>query len=129
VAQRCAPAAHEIRELIALTMAEIDGGSASAAEAGYSMLDIVSSVRQVGDIINQISHASAEQASGIVGVNEAIVQMDEMTQQNSALVEQAAAAAESLQDQAHSLSRAVAAFQLDDGEPRRGHLRLASKRG
>ena len=128
LAQQCATAAHEIRDLIARTVAEIDGGSASAAEAGYSMLDIVSSVRQVGDIISQISHASAQQADGIVGVNEAIVQMDEMTQQNSALVEQAAAAAESLQDQAHSLSRAVAAFKLDGGEPRRGHLRLASKR-
>ncbi|MCC6072128.1 methyl-accepting chemotaxis protein [Massilia sp. GCM10020059] len=128
LAQRCATAAHEIRELIALTVAEIDGGSASAAEAGYSMQDIVSSVRQVGDIIHQISHASAQQADGIVGVNEAIVQMDEMTQQNSALVEQAAAAAESLQDQAHSLSRAVAAFKLDGVEPKRAHLRLASKR-
>ncbi|MBZ2209382.1 methyl-accepting chemotaxis protein [Massilia soli] len=128
LAQRCAIAAHEIRELIALTVAEIDGGSASAAEAGYSMADIVSSVQQVGDIISQISHASAQQADGIVGVNQAIVQMDEMTQQNSALVEQAAAAAESLQDQAHSLSRAVAAFKLDEVEPKRGHLRLASKR-
>lgn len=128
LAQRCATAANEIRELIALTVAEIDGGSAEAAEAGYSMLDIVSSVQQVGDIIHQISHASAQQADGIVGVTEAIVQMDEMTQQNSALVEQAAAAAASLQEQAHSLSRAVAGFKLDGAEPKRGHLRLASKR-
>ena len=138
LAQRCAAAAHEIKELISKTVAEIDAGSLSAAEAGYSMADIVSSVQQVGDIISQISHASAEQASGIVQVNHAIVEMDEMTQQNSALVEQAAAAAESLQDQAHSLSRAVASFKLDDGPVQadavaaamrgRAHLRLASKR-
>ena len=133
LAQRCSAAAKDIRELMAQTVAEIEGGSASAAQAGYSMADIVSSVQQVGDIISKISYASAEQASGIVGVNEAIVQMDEMTHQNSALVEQAAAAAESLQDQAHSLSRAVAAFKLDEVElpPApvvKGHLRLASKR-
>jgi methyl-accepting chemotaxis protein len=114
-------------------VAEIDRGSASAAQAGYSMADIVSSVQQVGDIISQISYSSAEQASGIVGVNEAIVQMDEMTQQNSSLVEQAATAARSLQEQAHSLSRAVAAFKLDEVElpPAavvKRHLRLASKR-
>ncbi|HEY0488175.1 MAG TPA: methyl-accepting chemotaxis protein [Telluria sp.] len=134
LAQRCAAAAHDIRGLISQTVAEIDCGSAAAAQAGYSMADIVSSVQQVGDIISQISYSSAEQASGIVGVNEAIVQMDEMTQQNSSLVEQAAAAARSLQEQAHSLSRAVAAFKLDevvDPPPApvvRRHLRLASKR-
>ncbi|MGZ8319107.1 MAG: methyl-accepting chemotaxis protein [Telluria sp.] len=142
LAQECATAAREIRELIARTMADIDGGSAAAAEAGYSMADIVSSVQRVGHIISQITRDSAQQASGVSEVNHAIVQMDEMTQQNSALVEEAAAAAESLQDQAHSLSRAVATFKLDEGaghgaaEPPpapvlggKGHLRLASKRG
>jgi methyl-accepting chemotaxis protein len=86
-------------------------------------------------MISQISDASARQASGISDVNCAIVQMDHMTQQNSALVEQAAAAAGSLQDQALSLSRAVASFKLDENVPPappkggKPKLTLASKRG
>jgi methyl-accepting chemotaxis protein len=136
LAQRSAQAAREIKELILQSVAEIEGGSASAAEAGYNMADIVASVQEVGQIISQIGNASAEQASGLTEMNQAIVQMDEMTQQNSALVEQAAAAAESLQDQALSLSRAVSAFKLDEVSapppeppPKKPHLRLASKRG
>lgn len=128
-------AAREMRGLVAHTMAQIDGGSAAAAEAGYSMAGLVSSVQQVESMISQISDASARQASGISDVNCAIVQMDHMTQQNSALVEQAAAAAESLQEQALGLSRAVASFKLDEGPvpppaPAGGkaRLRLASTR-
>ena len=136
LAQRSAAAAREIKELIVQSVQEIEGGSASAAQAGSSMADIVASVQQVGDIISEISDASARQACGISEVNQAIVQMDQMTQQNSALVEEAAAAAESLQEQAVSLSRAVASFQLDEAVPppprvvsgTRTHLRLASKR-
>jgi methyl-accepting chemotaxis protein len=114
LAQRSAAAAREIRELASNSVAEIEGGTAWAAEAGSSMADIASSVQQVGDIITQISCASAEQASGLSEVNQAIVQMDEMTQKNSVLVEEAASAARSLQEQALTLSRAVAAFRLDD---------------
>ncbi len=134
LAQRSGAAARQIRALVEQSLAQIDGGSAAAAEAGYSMADIVSSVRRVGDMISQISDASAEQASGILDVNCAIVQMDQMTRQNSALVEQAAAAAAGLQAQALGLSQAVASFKLDEGaavappiagKPR---LRLASKR-
>jgi methyl-accepting chemotaxis protein len=136
LAQRSAAAAREIKDLIVQSVEEIEGGSASAAQAGSSMEDIVNSVRQVGVIISEISDASAQQASGISEVTQAIVQMDQMTQQNSALVEEAAAAAESLQDQALRLSRAVASFQLEDVAPppprvvagTRSHLRLASKR-
>jgi methyl-accepting chemotaxis protein len=137
LAQCSAAAAREIRELVVHSVAEIDGGSASAQEAGYNMAGIVTSVRQVGDIVSQISSASAEQASGIHEVSQAIVEIDQMTQQNSALVEEAAAAAESLQHQAHSLSRAVAQFKLDESGPPeppqpalggKRHLRLASKR-
>jgi methyl-accepting chemotaxis protein len=113
LAQRSAAAAREIRELASNSVAEIEGGTAWAAEAGSSMADIASSVQQVGDIITQISCASAEQASGLSEVNQAIVQMDEMTQKNSVLVEEAASAARSLQEQALTLSRAVAAFRLD----------------
>jgi len=136
LAQRSATAAREIKELIAHSVAEIDGGSAAAEAAGHSMAHVVSSVQQVGDMIDAISSASAEQASGIVDVNYAIVQMDQMTQQNSALVEQAAAAAESLQDQALNLSKAVASFKLDENvqaappqvKGARPRLRLASSK-
>ena len=133
LAQQSASAAREIRSLVAYAVAEIDSGSAAAEEAGYSMAGIVRSVQQVEDMINQISDASLKQASGIVDVNCAIVQMDQMTQQNSVLVEQAAAAAISLQDQAVSLSKAVAEFKLDEGPtvpPAGGKakLRLAATR-
>jgi methyl-accepting chemotaxis protein len=152
LAQRSAAAAREIRDLANNSVAEIEGGTAWAAEAGSSMADIASSVQQVGDIITQISCASAEQASGLSEVNQAIVQMDEMTQKNSAMVEEAASAARSLQEQALTLSRAVAAFRLDEpvvpppappgtaaeapaeaavegsGKPPHPYLRLASSR-
>ncbi|MES2018162.1 MAG: methyl-accepting chemotaxis protein [Pseudomonadota bacterium] len=133
LAQQALAAAREMRELLAQSVAEIDGGSACAAQAGYSMAGLVSSAQQVESMISQISDASVRQASGMSDVNCAIVQMDHMTQQNSALVEQAAQAAESLQAQALSLSRAVASFKLDDGAPPapkggKAQLRLASKR-
>jgi methyl-accepting chemotaxis protein len=141
LAQQSATAAREIKELIAQSVAEIDGGSASAVEAGKDMADIASSVQRVGAIMSQISHASAEQATGIFEVSQAIVQMDHMTQKNSALVDEAAAAAKSLQQQAVSLARAVAGFNLDEAAllplppsmrngvgGRKPHLRLASKR-
>ncbi|MBA5688766.1 methyl-accepting chemotaxis protein [Rugamonas apoptosis] len=124
LAQRSATAAREIKALIAQSVAEIEGGSRSVEEAGASMADIVTSVRQVGDIISQISQASAEQAAGLQDVNHAMVQMDQVTQQNMALVEQAAAAACSLQQQAVSLSQAVTLFKLDD-PPARPELAVA----
>jgi len=135
LAQQASGALGEIRELAAHSMAQIDRGSAAAEEAGYSLADIASSVRRVGDMIDRISDASAAQASGISHVNSAIVEMDQMSQQNSVLVEQAAAAAETLQHQAVTLSRAVASFKLDENgtvapcKPGKPHLRLASKRG
>ena len=98
LAQRSAAAAKEIEALIAASVAIIDGGSASVNEAGSSMGNIVASVQQVNDIIARISVASSEQAQGIAEVNHAVGQMDDMTQQNAALVEQAAAAAASLHD-------------------------------
>ncbi|MES2318628.1 MAG: methyl-accepting chemotaxis protein [Pseudomonadota bacterium] len=138
LAQQALGAAGEMRALMAQSVAEIDGGSAAALEAGYSMAGLVSSVQQVEHMINKISDASVRQAIGISDVNCAIVQMDQMTQQNSALVEQAAAAAVSLQDQALSLSRAVLSFKLDETGPPapapapkggKPQLRLASKNG
>jgi len=118
LAQRSAAAAREIKALISASVATIDSGSASVHQAGSRMGEIVASVQQVNEIIARISAASAEQAQGIAEVNQAVGQMDDVTQQNAALVEQAAAAAESLQDQAVNLSQAVAVFQLDEGQPR-----------
>jgi len=116
LAQRSASAAKEIKALIADSVAIIDGGSASVNEAGASMGSVVASVQQVNDIINRISSASTEQADGIAEVNRAVGQMDDMTQQNAALVEQAAAAAASLHEQTVNLARAVSVFQIEGVE-------------
>ncbi|HZV66799.1 MAG TPA: methyl-accepting chemotaxis protein, partial [Telluria sp.] len=113
LAQRSAAAAKEIKALIAASVAIIDGGSASVNEAGSSMGNIVASVRQVNEIIERISVASTEQADGIAEVNHAVGQMDDMTQQNAALVEQAAAAAASLHEQTVNLAKAVSIFKID----------------
>ena len=113
LAQRSAAAAKEIKTLIAASVDSIDAGSASVNAAGSSMGDIVASVQQVNDIIERISEASSEQAEGIAEVNLAVGQMDGMTQQNAALVEEAAAAAGSLHEQTVNLSRAVSVFQID----------------
>jgi methyl-accepting chemotaxis protein len=117
LAQRSAAAAKEIKALIADSVAIIDGGAASVNEAGSSMGHIVASVRQVNDIIERISVASTEQADGIAEVNRAVGQMDDMTQQNAALVEEAAAAAGSLHEQTVNLARAVAVFQVEGMAP------------
>jgi uncharacterized phage infection (PIP) family protein YhgE len=84
-------------------------------EAGKTMDEIVSSVKRVTDIMGEIAAASQEQSAGIEQVNQAITQMDDVTQQNAALVEEAAAAAESLQDQAGKLAQAVSVFRLEGG--------------
>lgn len=114
LAQRAALAAHEARDLAQQSVATIESGSAWALEAGTSMADLASSVQEVGDIVNRIGNASAERVEELAGVNQAIVRMDEMTQQGSRMVEEAALAARSLQQQALTLSRAVAAFRLDE---------------
>jgi methyl-accepting chemotaxis protein len=120
LAQRSAAAAKEIKALIAASVATIDSGSASVQQAGERMGEIVAAVRQVNDIITRISNASAEQAQGIAEVNQAVGQMDNVTQQNAALVEQAAAAAASLQEQAVQLSQAVSVFKLEAPSPAHG---------
>ncbi|GAA4020662.1 methyl-accepting chemotaxis protein [Actimicrobium antarcticum] len=126
LAQRSAAAAREIKGLIGDSVAKVDAGSKLVDTAGQTMQDIVGSIRQVADIMSEISAASQEQSTGIREINQAIGQMDEMTQQNSALVEQAAAAAESLQDQAVALTQAIAIFQLPDGRERTSTVRLLS---
>jgi methyl-accepting chemotaxis protein len=112
LAQRSASAAKEIKTLIGDSVDKVDAGSRLVDDAGSTMNEIVTSVKQVADIMSEITAASQEQSNGIEQVNEAIGQMDEMTQQNAALVEQAAAAAQSMQDQAAALSRAVSVFKL-----------------
>jgi methyl-accepting chemotaxis protein len=112
LAQRSATAAKEIKELISDSVSKTAEGTAQVEQAGKTMAEIVSSVQRVTDIMGEISAASSEQSAGIDQVNDAITSMDEVTQQNAALVEQAAAAAESLVDQAVSLTEVVSAFKL-----------------
>jgi methyl-accepting chemotaxis protein len=113
LAQRSAGAAKEIKTLIVNSVAQVDRGSALVDQAGKTMDEIVASVRQVAAIMHEITEASREQSAGIEQVNTAITQMDQMTQQNAALVEQAAAAAESMEEQAAELARSISAFKLD----------------
>jgi methyl-accepting chemotaxis protein len=112
LAQRSAQAAKEIKGLIAETVAKIDGGTALVDGAGATMEEIVAGVRRVTDIMGEISAASAEQTSGIEQVSATIVHMDSATQQNAALVEEATAAAHSLEEQAARLAESVARFRL-----------------
>jgi methyl-accepting chemotaxis protein len=112
LAQRSAAAAKEIKGLIDDSVGKVDVGSALVGEAGKTMEEIVGSIRRVTDIVGEISAASHEQTQGIEQINQAITQMDQVTQQNAALVEEAAAAAQSMQEQAGSLVRAVSVFRL-----------------
>ena len=112
LAQRAASAAGEIKKLIAASVEQVEGGTKLVAEAGLTMEEIVRSVRGVTLMMSEISAASIEQTSGIEQVNQAIAQMDDVTQQNAALVEQAAASAESLEEQAQNLSVTVAEFKV-----------------
>jgi methyl-accepting chemotaxis protein len=115
LAQRSAAAAKEIKGLIGDSTDKVTDGYKLVEQAGGTMAEVVNAVKRVTDIMGEISAASTEQSLGIEQVNRAITQMDETTQQNAALVEEAAAAAESLQDQAASLSQAVAVFKIQGG--------------
>jgi methyl-accepting chemotaxis protein len=113
LAQRSAEAAKEIKSLIGTSVDKVEAGSRLVAEAGQTMSEIVGSVQRVSDIIGEITAASGEQSDGIGQVNVAVNQLDQMTQQNAALVEQSTAAAESLKDQAARLVQVVQVFRLD----------------
>ena len=125
LAQRSAGAAKEIKTLIGDSVEKVGNGSKLVEQAGKTMEEIVTSVKRVTDIMAEISAASQEQSSGIDQINKAITQMDQVTQQNAALVEQASAAARSLEDQAGNLSTSVSAFTLAGApqETRRGQMR------
>ena len=113
LAGRSADAAKEIKALISASVEKVEGGSRLVSDAGTTMQEIVSSVQRVSSIIGEISAASNAQSNELGQVNSAVMHLDQMTQQNAALVEQSAAAASSMKDQAHRLAQVVATFKLD----------------
>ncbi|CAG1016802.1 Methyl-accepting chemotaxis protein II [Burkholderiaceae bacterium] len=115
LAQRSAEAAKEIKALIGASVERVESGSRLVADAGTTMQEIVNSVQRVSDIIGEITSAADEQSEGIGQVNTSVVRLDQMTQQNAALVEQSAAAAGSLRDQAGKLAQVVSVFRLRGG--------------
>jgi methyl-accepting chemotaxis protein len=112
LAHRSAEAAKEIKSLIAASTQNVATGSTLVARAGETMHEIVGAVERVSQIVSEISHATEEQSTGIAQIGSAIASLDQMTQQNAALVEESAAAAQSLQQQADDLSQSVAVFRL-----------------
>jgi methyl-accepting chemotaxis protein len=125
LAQRSANAAKEIKTLISASSEKVESGSRLVQDAGASMQEILTSVQRVSDIIGEISAASTEQSIGIATVNRSVNELDQMTQQNAALVEESAAAAESLREQAGRLGQAVSSFKLG-GHGQASHHSVAS---
>jgi methyl-accepting chemotaxis protein len=118
LAQRSAEAAREIKALIGTSVERVEAGSALVDRAGRTMEEIVSAIRRVSDVVGEISSASSEQSNGVGQVSQAVTSMDQATQQNAALVEQSAAAAESMRQQAQQLLEAVAVFRVSAGASR-----------
>ncbi len=118
LAQRSAQAAREIKSLIADSVTKVESGCSLVGDAGVTMQEVVAQVRRVTDLIGEITAATLEQSSGIGQVNQAVGQLDRMTQQNAALVEQSAAAAQALKEQADRLAAAVAIFKLSEEQAR-----------
>ena len=116
LAGRSAEAAREIKALISTSVERVESGTRLVSDAGHTMEEIVQSVQRVADVISEITAAASEQSAGIAEVNQAIGNLDQMTQQNAALVEESAAAAESLRDQADRMKQAVAVFKVDAGQ-------------
>jgi methyl-accepting chemotaxis protein len=113
LAQRSGAAAREIKTLIGESVSNVENGTRLVADAGHTMDDIVNQVKRVNDMIGEIASASTEQSTGIGQIGDAVAQLDQVTQQNAALVEESAAAAESLNQQAAQLARIVGTFKLD----------------
>jgi methyl-accepting chemotaxis protein len=118
LAQRSAEAAKEIKSLISASVERVDSGTEQVQAAGATMTEIVASVQRVTDIIGEISAAAREQSEGIASVNASVVQLDQMTQQNAALVEESAAAAESLREQSGRMAEVISVFRLTGGAAR-----------
>ena len=129
LAQRSAGAAKEIKTLISASVERVDSGTQQVQAAGTTMNEIVASVQRVTDIIGEISAAAREQSEGIGVVNGSVVQLDQMTQQNAALVEESAAAAESLREQSARMAEAIAVFRLSGASAPRAHapMKAATK--
>lgn len=123
LATRSASAAHEIKQLIQTSVERVQAGSDLARNAGTTMAEVVSSIQGVSALMEEISQASASQTNDMLRVTQAIVRMDETTQQNAALVEQSAAAAGSLSGQARQLVEAVQVFRLRQGSSNAPALR------
>ncbi len=115
LAQRSAEAAKEIKQLIGTSVDNVESGSAQVAQAGQSMQEIVQGVRRVSDLIGEITASSTEQRDGISQVNQAVANLDQMTQQNAALVEESSAAAAAMHEQAQRLAQVVAVFNVGAG--------------
>jgi methyl-accepting chemotaxis protein len=116
LAQRSAEAAKEIKSLIGASVDKVESGTRLVADAGTTMTEIVASVQRVTDIIGEISAATTEQSGGLGQINGAVADLDRMTQQNAALVEESAAAAESLREQAQKLAAVISGFELGSGQ-------------
>jgi len=129
LAQRSAAAASDIKVLIQSSVTAVSGGVRHVEDAGTAMKDIVSSVQRVGDIIGEITAAASEQSAGIGQVNQSVGEIDRMTQQNAALVEESAAAAESLREQAARLSQVVQQFRLSASMDHHQHSAVAAPQG
>jgi methyl-accepting chemotaxis protein len=114
LAQRSSQAAKDIKDLITNSNGQVQSGVDLVNRAGEALAEIVNSIKDVATIVSEIASASAEQSSGIEHVGRALTQMDEVTQQNSALVEENAATAKTLERQAHAMSEQVAFFRLDE---------------
>ncbi|HYA59014.1 MAG TPA: methyl-accepting chemotaxis protein, partial [Burkholderiaceae bacterium] len=119
LAQRCAQAAREIKNMISESVQKVDGGSRLVNQAGTSMEEIVAQVKRVNALIGEISATAVEQSQGITQVSDAVTRMDSVTQQNSALVEQSATAADSLRGESTKLADAVSVFKIP--QPARSH--------
>jgi methyl-accepting chemotaxis protein len=122
LAQRSASAAKEIKVLIDDSVGKVEAGTRLVGQAGSTMDEVVTSIQRVTAIMAEISNASVEQTHGIEQINQAISQMDHVTQQNAALVEEAAAAADAMQEQAAKLADAVSIFKLENAAPQRSTL-------
>ncbi|HEV6965825.1 methyl-accepting chemotaxis protein [Roseateles sp.] len=127
LAQRSAEAAKEIKSLISASVERVDSGTEQVQAAGATMTEIVASVQRVTDIIGEISAAAREQSEGIGVVNGSVVQLDQMTQQNAALVEESAAAAESLREQSARMAEAIGVFKLSGSTSRHSAAPMAAR--
>ena len=127
LAQRSAAAAKEIKVLIGDSVDKVESGTKLVQQAGSTMSDVVASIKQVTDIVAEISAATTEQNAGIAQVHQAITQMDQVTQQNAALVEETAAASEAMREQAAGLSQAVSAFKIGNIAPSAAPVRAPAR--